>query len=154
VAQIALIGSTVPRLEVDAGAAAALLEQLRVGYGQWIADNAEASFGGKPPATEIPQVEKEQAIRDWMSVSLQAAISCQQATFETDFADELSTVRVPALVIHGDDDAVAPLEICGRRSAGLLPDARLVIYRNGSHMVHLSHRAQLNGDLLRFLDEG
>ena len=32
-------------------------------------------------------------------------------------------IGVPALVIHGDDDNVAPLDMCGRRSAELLCDA-------------------------------
>jgi len=154
VSQIALVGSTVPGLAVDTHAAAALLAQLRGGgYGQWLADNAAASFGLKPPATSIPQTEKDRTIRDWMTVSLQAAVECQQATFAADFAPELPALQLPASVIHGDDDAVAPLERCGLRSAELLPDARLRVYRNGSHMIHLSHCQQLNRDLSEFLDE-
>jgi len=151
VSQIALVGSTVPTLDVDSQAAAAVLAELRVGYGQWLADNAALSFGRKPPATDVPVIEKENAMRSWMSVSLQAAIECQTATLTTDFAAELSNVRVSALVIHGDDDAVAPLQTCGLRSAELLQHAQLLIYRNGPHMIHLSHRQQLNTDLLNFV---
>ena len=151
VSQIALVGSTVPTLDVDPKAARDLLNELRVGYGRWVSENAALSFGSKPPASDIPSLEKERTIRDWMAVSLQAAVDCQQATFDEDFAQEPTMIDVPALVVHGDDDTVAPLDMCGRRSAELLRDAELLIYPNGSHMIHLSHRQQLNADLLSFV---
>jgi non-heme chloroperoxidase len=151
VSQIALVGSTVPSLDIAPEAVKAVLAAVRLGYGRWVSDNAAMSFGRKPPAIDIPQVEKERTIRDWMAVSLIAALKCQEATFEADFSEELAAIDVPALVIHGDDDTVAPLDRCGRRSADLLRNATLQIYRNASHMIHLSHRVQLNSDLLRFV---
>jgi non-heme chloroperoxidase len=59
---------------------------------------------------------------------------------------------MPALVIHGDNDAFAPLESCGRRSADLIANSKLLVYRGASHMIQLSHRHQLNSDLLTFVE--
>lgn len=147
ISRVALVGSTVPCLGVDPAEAAALLERLRTGYGQWVQENAAFSFGTEP----IPQVERDRTIQDWMAVSLKAAVECTAANLAADFRAEVAAIGLPALVVHGDSDAFAPLETCGRRTAELIPDSKLVVYRNGSHMLHLSHRRQLNADLLDFV---
>jgi non-heme chloroperoxidase len=151
IAQIVLVSSTVPKLDADPQAVTASLDRLRASYGQWVAENAALSFGDGLPGCAIPQLEKEQAIRDWMSVSLQAAVACTAANMPADFTAELSKITLPALVVHGDHDAFAPLETCGRRSADLIPSSRLVVYDNAAHMPHLSHRERLNADLLAFV---
>ncbi|MBS2548401.1 alpha/beta hydrolase [Catenulispora sp. NL8] len=153
VSRLALVGSTAPKLDVDPASGTALLQTLRDDYGRWVMDNADASFGTGLPGREIPQLEKDRTIHEWMSVSLQAAIACTAANIAADFRPEASRIRLPTLVIHGDSDAFAPLESCGRRSADLIPDSKLVVYRNGSHMLHLSHRPQLNADLLTFVGD-
>ena len=154
ISQIVLASSTVPRLNIDPEAEAALLEQLRASYGQWVAENAALSFGDGLPGYVTPQLEKEQTIRDWMGVSLQAAVACMAANLAADFSAGLSKITVPALVLHGDHDVFAPLETCGRQSARLIPDSRLVVYGNAAHMPHLSHRERLTADLLAFVRSG
>jgi non-heme chloroperoxidase len=149
-ARLALISSTVPKLDVDPQAAAALLGTLRTGYGQWVEENAALSFGDERPGCEVPRLDQEQAIRDWMGVSLDAAVACMTANLAADFTAELSSVDVPALIVHGDHDAFAPLAACGRRSAELMPRSRLQVYAGAAHMPHLSHRERLNADLLAF----
>lgn len=151
VSRIALVGATAPKLEVEPDGVRALLDQLRTGYGRWVAENAAPSFGDHLPGSGISQVDKQRAIQDWMDVSLKAAVDCTAANVSADFGPEMRAIRVPALVVHGDNDVVAPLDRCGRRSAELIPDSTFVLYRNGSHLPHLSHRRQLNADLLAFV---
>ena len=151
VGRIALVGSTVPHLEVEDAAVTESLTRLRTDYAGWVAENADASFGLEPPGADIGSLDREQTVREWLSVSLQAAVTCTAANAAVDFRGELPAIRVPALVIHGDADAFAPLEWCGRRSAELLPTATLVVYEKASHMLHLSHRERLNADLLEFV---
>jgi non-heme chloroperoxidase len=151
ISQIVLVSSTVPKLNVTPETGAALLDQFRASYGRWVAENAALSFGDELPGCVIPQLEKERAIRDWMGVSLQAAVACTAANLAADFIAELSKITVPALVLHGDHDAFAPLETCGRQSAGLIPGGRLVVFANAAHMPHLSHRERLNAELLTFV---
>lgn len=150
VARIALVGATAPWLGVDAAGRESALDRLRTDYGGWVEENAEASFG----EVAIPRVEKERTIRDWMEVSLKAAVDCTAVNLAADFREEMAGIRLPALVVHGDSDVFAPLELCGKRSADLIPGSRLVVYRKASHMLHLSHRSQLNADLLMFVDSG
>ncbi len=151
VSSIALVGSTVPRLDVEPADVDAGLARFATDYAGWVAENADRSFGLEPPGADIPPLEREQTIREWLSVSLQAAIACTAANARADFRPELASIHLPALVIHGDSDAFAPLEWCGRRSAALLSDARLLVYEKASHMIHLSHRQRLNADLLEFV---
>jgi non-heme chloroperoxidase len=151
ISQIVLISSTAPKLNVAPEAEGALLDQLRASYGRWVAENAALSFGDGLPGCVIPQLEKERTVRDWMGVSLQAAVACMTANLAADFIAELRKITVPALVLHGDHDVFAPLETCGRQSAALIPDSRLVVYVNAAHLPHLSHRERLNADLLSFV---
>ena len=37
--------------------------------------------------------------------------------FTTDLRDELQSVAVPALIVRGDHDLQAPLELCGHKTA-------------------------------------
>jgi len=150
VKRIVLAGATAPHLDADPDATAALLDQLRTGYARWVADNAKQSFGEGLPGNDIPQLAKDATVRDWMRVSLHAAIECTRVNLAADFRAEASRITVPALVVHGDHDAFAPLQTCGQRSAELIPDSKLVIYQNASHMLHLSHGEQLSRDVLEF----
>ncbi|MGW4771621.1 alpha/beta fold hydrolase [Nocardia sp. NPDC004278] len=150
VSRIALVGATAPHLDIDPHHTTALLNQLATDYGRWVADNAALSFGDDLPGCDIPQLDKDATIRDWMRVSLRAAVECTRVNMAADFRAEARRITVPALVLHGDHDAFAPLQTCGQRSADLIPDSELVIYQNASHMLHLSHREQLNHDLLAF----
>src|SRR4029078_1971396 len=70
--------------------------------------------------------------------------------FTADLRDELRAIDVPALVVHGDRDIQAPLELCGRRTAELLPRSTLRVYENAAHGLFRTHADRLNADLLAF----
>ncbi|BCJ28811.1 alpha/beta fold hydrolase [Actinocatenispora sera] len=151
VARVALVASTVPRLHVDADSRAALLTRLRSDYGRWVADNAGLSFGDGLPGAAIAELDRERTVRDWLGVSQYAAVACTAANLAADFSAELSAIEAPMLIVHGDHDAFAPVETCGRRSARLARNGTLLVYRNAAHMLQLSHRDRLNNDLLAFV---
>ncbi|QUQ63608.1 alpha/beta fold hydrolase [Kutzneria sp. CA-103260] len=159
VARIVLVGSTLPCLPqlpdnpngIPAAAREQLLAQLRVDFGGWIDENAGPFFGDGLPGCELPQATRDWTIRDCMSVNLHAAIGCLTANATTDFRPELAKVTVPALILHGDHDASAPLELCGRVTAELLADAELKVYTNAAHALYLTHTERLNADLLDFV---
>jgi len=46
-----------------------------------VAENAALSFGDDLPGGEISELDREHAIRDWMDVSLNAAVACTAATW-------------------------------------------------------------------------
>ncbi len=47
---------------------------------------------------------------------------------QTDFTEDLKAIRIPVLVMHGDDDQIVPHENAGVLSAKLLENGTLKIY--------------------------
>lgn len=78
------------------------------------------------------------------------AYECIRAFSETDFTADLKKFDVPTLVIHGDDDQVVPIDVCGRVSAQLVKGAKLIVYPGGPHGITDTHKERLNSDLLAF----
>ena len=60
-------------------------------------------------------------------------------------------MTIPTLVIHGDDDQIVPFETCGKVAAEIPPDSQLKVYVGGSHGICTTHKQQINGDLLNFI---
>jgi pimeloyl-ACP methyl ester carboxylesterase len=58
---------------------------------------------------------------------------------------------VPVLIIAGDLDASAPLDLTARPTASLLPHARLLVYPGAPHGMFLTHIERVNDDLLEFI---
>jgi len=101
----------------------------------------------------IPTTSTE--MKDWvrglmLETSMKALVECNRSATAMDLRDELKTLRVPTLVIHGDRDASTPLEVSGRRYAALVPGARLIIYEGAPHGLMFTHIERLNADILAF----
>jgi pimeloyl-ACP methyl ester carboxylesterase len=91
------------------------------------------------------------AIRLILESSPKAIIECMRALWETDFRPDMSAFSVPTMVIHGDNDQNAPLELCGRRTAQLIAGSQLKVYEGAAHGLFLTHKERLNNDLLAFI---
>jgi len=118
-------------------------------FPKWLADNA------RPFVVAETSPEMVQWVQGLMlQCSLNAAIDLNRAQVATDFRPELPGVTVPTLVIHGDVDVSAPLELTGRRTAALIPGARLTVYEGAPHGLMFTHTDRLNADLLAFVGEG
>jgi len=61
------------------------------------------------------------------------AVAQLQGILAHDTEADLPRIRVPALVVHGDEDQVVPVEN-GRRLAAKLPNARLLILPRTGHL--------------------
>jgi pimeloyl-ACP methyl ester carboxylesterase len=71
----------------------------------------------------------------------------------TDFRNDLKKVKVPTLVIHGDADAIVPIEGSGLRTHRAVPHSELVTVTGAPHGMNLSHAQAFNEALLEFLRE-
>ncbi len=60
---------------------------------------------------------------------------------DVDLRGQAATLDVPAVVLHGTRDMLAPVA-AGRWLAQHLPRARLKVVENASHMLFFSHRAE------------
>ena len=86
--------------------------------------------------------------------SLRALIDCSRTDLETDFRAELPRLKLPTLIVHGDKDVSAPLNLAARKAVQLIPGSRLVVYAGAPHGLMFTHMGPLNTDLLAFMEEG
>jgi non-heme chloroperoxidase len=157
VSGIALMGTTTPFLlqagdnpnGVPAAAFEALREQWRSDYAKWIADNTAPFFDEH---TSPAMMKWGAAMLEEMSVPI--AIACNQTVTGADFRSELPNIKVRTLIIHGDRDASAPLELTGRPTAALIPGSELRVYQGGTHGLMFTHMDRLNADLMAFASAG
>jgi pimeloyl-ACP methyl ester carboxylesterase len=156
IARVALIGATLPFLMKTAdnpdGIDAAVFEQGRRNI--LLKDFPKGLQDGLRP---FAVAETSTAMLDWvkdmmLQCSMKALIDCNRALTATDFRAELPKVNVPTLLIHGDKDVSAPLNLSGRKAASLIPGATLKVYEGAPHGLLLTHIEQLNRDLMEFVD--
>ena len=83
--------------------------------------------------------------------TIQTAKQIVPAAVET-YTDRYSTIDVPALLIHGDEDVVVPPSVACRLAAQL-PDARLDLLSGCGHVPPEERPQQSLEMVLRFLDK-
>lgn len=86
--------------------------------------------------------------------SQKATLDTAVAFAETDFRQDLATIKVPTLVIHGDSDKTVPIEASGERTAKAIPNAQFLVYDGAPHGLFFTNKDQLNEDLLSFILQG
>jgi len=154
VSRIALLGPTTPFVLQTAdnpyGAPKAYFEQSWAAWAsdfpKWLDDNKLPFF--------TPETSKQ--MMDWVAglmrtVPIPVAIATSRGLIATDLRPVLATIDRPVLILHGDTDQSAPLEITGRRTADGIKGAVLKVYPGGPHGLFVTHMKQVNADLLAFL---
>ena len=72
---------------------------------------------------------------------------------ETDFTEDLKALKVPTLILHGEDDQIVPIALSGDLSARLVANARYKTYPGYPHGMPTTHGDTINADLLAFIQE-
>lgn len=153
VKRVALLAPTLPFMAkaadnpdgIPAEALDAMRAEWRRDFARWVADNTAPFF--------VP--ETSPALMKWgidmlMETPLPVALALNRAVMGTDFRAELRGIEVPTLLLHGDRDVSAPLDLTGRRAAALLPNCVFRIYEGAPHGLMYTHMARLNADLAAF----
>jgi non-heme chloroperoxidase len=159
VSRLALIAATLPCVQTGpdnpGGVPAVIFDELRNqwrrDFASWVVDGADGYVGRGLPGCEVPDAIVDWQIRDMLRASLRAVIETNVAMVEADFRDELRQLSVPTLVVHGDHDLSAPIELTSNLTADLVPDNTFVVYENGPHGLYLTHRDRLTDDLIDFV---
>jgi non-heme chloroperoxidase len=81
---------------------------------------------------------------------MKAHYDCIKAFSETDFTEDLKKIEIPVLVMHGDDDQIVPIAAAGLKSAKILKNATLKVYKGFPHGMPTTNADQINADLLTF----
>ncbi|WP_375458955.1 alpha/beta fold hydrolase [uncultured Enterovirga sp.] len=74
-----------------------------------------------------------------------------KAFSEIDQTEDLRTITVPTLVMHGDDDQIVPIANAALKSVKLLKNGTLKVYKGYPHGMLTTHADVINPDLLTFL---
>ena len=72
---------------------------------------------------------------------------------ETDFTEDLENIRVPTLVLHGEDDQVVPYAISAPKAVALLRDGTLKAYPGFPHGMPTTQADTINADILAFIQK-
>jgi pimeloyl-ACP methyl ester carboxylesterase len=158
VARIALVASTTPFLlrtadnpdGVDKGYFEELRKALTSDRPRWLAEAAPAFFGAGLPNCSVSSEMIQWGVLMCLQSSLKANIDASRAFAETDFRAEMRKITVPTLIVHGDKDNGAGVELTAKRSAKLIPGSQLKVYEGAPHGLFITHMDRLNSDLLEF----
>jgi pimeloyl-ACP methyl ester carboxylesterase len=108
-------------------------------------------FSAGDRGLQVSEQQRQYALHIAEAASPKGTLDCITAFSRTDFRGDVAGITVPTLVVHGDSDAIVPLEVSGKRSHELIPDSELVVIEGGPHGLNASHPEQFNEALIRFL---
>src|SRR4030095_14318978 len=115
-------------------------------------DIASGPFYGYNRPGAVPS---EGVIRNWyrqgMMGGIKAHYDCIKAFSETDFTDDLKSIHVPVLLIHGEDDQVVPYADSAPLAVKLLTNGTLKNYPGLPHGCMTTHPELINRDILDFV---
>lgn len=89
--------------------------------------------------------------RQGMVGSAKAHYDGIKAFSETDQSDDLKSISVPTLVLHGDDDQIVPYTASALKAVSLLQNGQVKIYPGLSHGMLTVNAETLNADMLEFI---
>jgi pimeloyl-ACP methyl ester carboxylesterase len=113
-----------------------------IGWGLMRAASTQAFSGGEMP--------------DWWLDGLRAnfarpatLLTYRSEMFNIEGELHAAKISVPTLILHGDDDRLAPVAI-GRYLDTVIPDSRLIETPGGSHMIPVTHADPLADAIVAF----
>jgi non-heme chloroperoxidase len=105
-------------------------------------------YGFNRPNTPVNEQVRLNWWRQAMMGAANAQYECVKAFSETDFTDDLRSIDVPVIVMHGDDDQIVPIADSGLLTAKLVKHGTLKVYPGYPHGMCTTHADRLNPDLL------
>ncbi|MGE0628778.1 MAG: alpha/beta fold hydrolase [Hyphomicrobiaceae bacterium] len=160
VAKLVLIGAVPPLMLKTAANPGGLPIDVFDGLRTALAANRAQFYldfaGGPFYGYNRPGAESSQAVVwNWWRQAMMGGTKAQydgiKAFSETDFTEDLKSITVPTLVMHGDDDQIVPLADSAPLSAKLLKNSTLKIYEKLPHGMCTTHADRVNADLLAFI---
>jgi non-heme chloroperoxidase len=159
VARAVLIGAVPPiMLKTEAnpgGLPMSVFDSIRDGVAanrsQFYLDLASPFYGFNRSGVKVSQGLVLDFWRQGMQGSIKGHYECVKQFSEVDYTEDLKKLDVPTLILHGDDDQIVPIDNSGRLSAQIVETATLKVYAGAPHGMCSTHAAQVNADLLAFL---
>ena len=109
-------------------------------------------YGFNRPGAKISQGIIDNWWRQGMMGSVKAHTECVKAFSETDFTEDLKSVEVPVLLMHGTDDQIVPIADSALIGITLLKHGTLKTYEAFPHGMATTHADVINPDLLAWIE--
>jgi non-heme chloroperoxidase len=159
VAKAVLISAVTPIMvqteKTPDGVPMSVFDEIRVGTAthrpQYFQDFTIPFFGYNREGAKISQGIRDNWWRQGMMGGIKAHYDCIKAFSETDFTEDLKTVDVPVLVMHGEDDQIVPFALTAVKAVKLLKNGKLISYPGFPHGMPTTEAATINTDLLAFI---
>ena len=108
-------------------------------------------YGYNRPGAKVSQGVIDNWWRQGMMGGAKAHYDCIKAFSETDFNEDLQSITVPVLIMHGDDDQIVPIADSALLAAKLVRNGTLKVYPGLPHGMCTTHPDVINKDLLAFI---
>ena len=107
-------------------------------------------YGFNRPGAKGSQGVIDNWWRQGMTGAANAHYECIKAFSETDFTEDLKSIDVPVLILHGEDDQIVPIADSALLTAKLVKHGTLKTYPALPHGMCTTHPEIINPDLLAF----
>jgi non-heme chloroperoxidase len=160
VAKLVLIGAVPPIMLKTAANPGGLPIEVFDGLRKLLADNRTQFYTDFPSGPfygfNRDGAKPSQAIiQNWWRQGMMGGAKAHydgiKAFSETDFTQDLKTITVPTLVMHGDDDQIVPIADSALLSVKLLKNGSLKVYERFPHGMCTTQASVVNPDLLAFV---
>jgi non-heme chloroperoxidase len=118
---------------------------------QFYRDISAPFYGANRPGSTVSPGVRDAFWLMSMQCGLKNAYDCVKAFSETDFTEDLKRIDVPTLIIHGADDQFVPIADTAMLTSKMVKGATLKVYPGAPHGLIITHKDQLNADLLAFI---
>jgi non-heme chloroperoxidase len=159
VAKAVLISAVTPiMVQTEAnpeGVPMSIFDEIRQGTAynrpQYFQDFTIPFYGYNRDGAKISQGIRDNWWRQGMMGSVKAHHDGIKAFSETDFTEDLKSVDIPVLIMHGEDDQIVPFPLTALKAIKLVKNGTLISYPGFPHGMPTTEAATINKDLLAFI---
>ena len=162
VKKIALISTVLPFLQKTAGnpdgvdqkVFEEIMQQIRNDRVGFLDEFGKVFFGVNMVSHPVskPLLEYYRMLGSFAAA--RSTLQCVVAFSQTDFREDVRAIKIPTLIIHGNDDKIVPIEASSNRTAAMIPGSHYLVYEGAPHGLFYEYRQKLNADLVNFINGG
>lgn len=160
VAKVVLISAVTPYMIQDDrnpdGVPLAVFDDIRHNTrhnrAQFYQDITVPFFGYNREGAKVTKGIQDNWWRQGMMGGIKAHYDCVKVFSETDFTEDLKSVDVPVLVLHGEDDQIVPYATTAVKAHKLLKKGTLILYPGFPHGMPTTEAETINNDILKFIN--
>ena len=108
-------------------------------------------YGYNREGADIKKGIQDNWWRQGMNGGIKAHYDCIKAFSETDFTEDLKSVDIPVLILHGEDDQIVPYNVTALRAIKLVKNGKIITYPGLCHGIPTTDADRVNSDILNFI---